>query len=101
MNKVAVDEATKKYWSTYFKEYGSTWVRDIPRRIKQATRRKIGAKELEGVLRPIAHETAKDGSLSIEAAFAGIIDGQEAKGFIVSSFDKEGTMQEFNFHRIK
>ena len=36
MDKVAVDEKAKQYWEQYYKEYGKSWVRDIPRRIKAA-----------------------------------------------------------------
>lgn len=34
--KWAVDEKAKAYWSEFYKEYGKSWVRDIPRKVKKA-----------------------------------------------------------------
>jgi hypothetical protein len=36
LQKWAVDEKAKKYWQDFYKEYGKSWVRDIPRKVKKA-----------------------------------------------------------------
>lgn len=36
LSKWAVDEKAKKYWESFYKEYGKSWVRDIPRKVKTA-----------------------------------------------------------------
>ena len=100
MQKVALDQAASKYWSDYFKEYGQAWVRNIPRRIKQATLRQQKASSIEGEFAPLAADTSKDGTLSIEAAFIGKIDDQNAKIMITASFNDEGKMKEFICNRI-
>ena len=100
MHKEAVDSKTKEYWSAYFKEYGQMWVRDIPRRIKAEMTTKLAAKEIEGRVAPLANCTTKDGMLSIEAAFVGKIDGQDAKGTAVAQFAQNGDLKSFEFTRI-
>jgi len=32
--RIAVDDAAKRYWQTYFGDYGSTWVGDVKRRLR-------------------------------------------------------------------
>lgn len=102
MNKVAVDKATKQYWDTYFKEYGKMWTRDIPRRIKAAmTRTKnLNIKIAEGNIVPIAHHVSEDNELSIEAAFSGKLDSQDASVLITASFNKEGRLLSFEANRV-
>ena len=99
-NKVAVDSTAKNYWGSYFKEYGQMWVRDIPRRIKQAVRREIKANEIDGELVPIAHDVSRDQTLSVEAAFVGKVDGVDTKILITASFNSEGQMQSIDTTRI-
>lgn len=100
MHKEAVDQKSKEYWSAYFKEYGQMWVRDMPRRIKQAARRHIAATELEGSVAPLAKHVAEDGSLSLEAAFVGQIDGEDTRGLILAEFTHDGTLKSFDFTRV-
>ena len=102
MDKTAADKATKEYWSAYFKEYGSMWVRDIPRRIKTAMVRTkdLGVKIAEGHVVPMAHDVSDDGIMSIEAAFTGKLDDQDGQVIIVAEFNSEGRMQKFEAVRI-
>jgi hypothetical protein len=100
MDKTAIDNAAKKYWGTYFREYGQMWVRDIPRRIKNAMRRTSKTANLDGTLAPMAANIGPDGSLSVEAAFVGKIDDQDAKILITALFDREGHMKEIETTRI-
>ena len=100
MDKVAVDSTAKNYWSTYFKEYGQMWVRDVPRRIKQAMTREIKATKLEGEIVPVAHDVSKDNTLSVEAAFIGKVDGVESKIMVTASFNAEGKMESIDTTRI-
>jgi hypothetical protein len=100
MDKVAVDSTAKNYWSTYFKEYGQMWVRDVPRRIKQAMTREIKATKLEGEIVPVAHDVSKDNTLSVEAAFIGKVDGVDSKIMITASFNAEGKMESIDTTRI-
>ena len=100
MQKVALDQAAKSYWSDYFKEYGQMWVRNIPRRIKQATIRHEKASSIEGEFAPLAGDVSSNGTLSIEAAFVGKLDDQDAKIMVTASFDEEGKMKEFICNRI-
>lgn len=99
MDKVAVDQKAKDYWSKYFAEYGKMWVKDVPRRIKQATRREAKGKMAEGVVVPLAKNITED-MLSVEAAFVGKIDDQDVKILVMASFDNEGKMKEFESSRI-
>ena len=99
MNKVAIDETAKKYWSEYFHTYGELWTRDIPRRLKSAALEKTAAK-IEGAFSPMANSVADDGSLSVEAAFVGTIDGQQARGLATAVFDKSGNITTFEFCRV-
>lgn len=103
MDKVAVDQATKEYWNNYFHEYGQMWTRDIPRRIKTAmtkTKDLGGVKIAEGNVVPVAHEVSPDGILSLEAAFTGKLDNQDAKVLITAEFTESGRMTKFEANRI-
>lgn len=102
MDKIAVDNATKKYWDTYFKEYGKMWTREIPRRVKTAMIRTkdLGVKTAEGNIVPIAHHIAEDDTLFIEAAFSGKLDDRDAKVLVLASFNKEGKMLSFEANRV-
>ena len=100
MDKVAVDSTAKNYWSTYFREYGQMWVRDVQRRIKQAMTREIKATKLEGEIVPVAHDVSKDNTLSIEAAFIGKVDGVDSKIMVTASFNAEGKMESIDTTRI-
>lgn len=100
MDKVAVDAAAKNYWSTYLKEFGEMWVRDIPRRIKQAIRREFKANEIEGSVAPLAREISEDKTLSVEAAFVGKIDDRAAKVLVTATFNPEGRMEGLDITRI-
>ncbi len=56
MNKVAIDEAAKKYWKLLYQEYGEQLVRDIPRRLKAALVANKKASNLDdGIVIPTAH----------------------------------------------
>lgn len=100
MNKTALDQTAKKYWSEYFKEYGQMWVRDIPRRIKLATVRQLHASKIDGEFVPIAANVGENSILSIEASFVGDIDDTEAKILVTASFEPEGKLIEFICNRI-
>ncbi len=98
MQKTALDQAAKSYWGDYFKEYGQMWVRDIPRRIKQAAARQLKA-EIEGEFAPIAGNV-NDGELSVEASFVGKIGYHNGKILVTASFDAEGKISEFICNRV-
>ncbi len=100
MHKKAVDAKSKEYWDSYFKEYGKSWTRDIPRRMKQAVRREVEASKIEGLFKPLAKHVNDDNSLSLEAAFIGKLDDQDAKVLITAEFNSNGVMQEFEATRI-
>lgn len=100
MDKVAVDQKAKEYWSSYFKDYGESWTRDIPRRIKQAMRREANVKDVVGNLVPIAANVAESGLLSVEAGFKGKIDDQDAQILVTASFDSDGKMLDFVLNRV-
>ena len=100
MNKTAVDKTCKEYWSKYFLDYGQMWTKDVPRRIKQAVRRKLEASTIDGEVAPIAKDVAKDGTLSIEAAFIGKLDNKDARVLVTATFNKEGRMEDLDVTRI-
>lgn len=101
MRKVAVDKATQNYWSDYFSEYGKMWVRDIPRRVKVAMRRKVNATKVEGNIAPIAANIDEnDDSLLIEAAFVGKIDDRDATILVTAEFDSSGNMQSIEAFQV-
>lgn len=99
MNKVALDTAAKDYWSEYFKEYGQMWVRDIPRRIKQAVRRDQKVASVDGSVVPIAKHI-NDGNISVEAAFVGKLDDVESKVLVTATFNPLGKMETIDITRI-
>jgi len=103
MNKTAVDKATKEYWDNYFMEYGQMWTRDIPRRIKTAMvrTRNIEAKTADGTVVPLAHNVSEDGTLSLEAAFKGDIDGAPSVVLVTAEFNEHGRMLKFEANRVK
>jgi len=100
MQKEAVDQAAKEYWSVYFKDYGKQWVRDIPRRIKQAMKQEFTASMINGNIAPIAADISENETLSLEAAFVGKIDDQNAKVLITASFNEDGEMNELICNRV-
>jgi hypothetical protein len=102
MDKTAVDSAANKYWSTYFKEYGKMWVRNIPKRIKTAMlqTKELNVKTAEGSIAPVAHDISEDGILSLEAAFSGKLDDQDARVLILAEFSEDGKMRKFEATRI-
>jgi len=100
MEKIAVDQKAKSYWSEYFKDYGQIWVRDIPRRIKQATIRKLKAETATGEFAPMAANVLDNGGLSVEAAFIGKLDNKSAKIMVTASFSEDGKLQEFVCNQI-
>ena len=102
MDKTAVDNAANKYWSTYFKEYGKMWVRNIPKRIKTAMlqTKELGVKTAEGNIVPVAYDISDSGVLSLEAAFSGKLDDQDAKVLVMAEFTEEGKLRKFEATRI-
>ena len=100
MEKTAVDQVAKNYWKSYFLNYGERWVSDIPRRIKQAIKRELKANVIDGEVAPLAKDIGKDGTLSIEAAFSGKLDGQDAKVLVTASFNGEGKLQDLDIAKI-
>ena len=101
MTKSAVDQATKKYWDTYFKDYGKMWTRSIPRRIKAAIKnvRGLGVRSIEGNVIPLA-QNVTDGFMSLEAAFSGKVNGNDAKFLITAEFNSDGRMLKFEHNQI-
>lgn len=102
MNKTAVDQATKEYWDNYFMEYGQMWTREIPRRIKTAMvkTRELSVKTANGIVVPLAHNVAEDGTLSLEAAFKGELDGQPSVVLVTAEFNEHGRMLKFEANRV-
>lgn len=93
--KWAVDEAAKKYWDEYYKEYGRTWTRDIPRRVKKAMveRVKLASNESQlGIVTPIATSIAAEG-VKLEGMF------RSASGdnfMFYAEFDHNGEVGRFD-----
>ena len=100
MEKIAVDQTCKNYWTSYFLGFGEMWVREIPRRLKQAVRRELKANAIECEVVPLAKDIGKDNTLSIEAAFVGKLDDQDAKVLVTATFSSEGKMQDLDVTRI-
>ena len=100
MIKTAVDNVAKKYWETYFSEYGQVWVRSIPRRIKSELQREFKASKIDGNVCPLAYEKADDGTLSVEAAFSGTIDNKAAKILVTAEFNEDGLLVKCDPTRI-
>jgi hypothetical protein len=93
--KTAVDQAAKDYWKAFYKEYGETWVKDVPRKIKAAliSNKKVAAKNDEvkpGQIRPLAHAKFTTGGIRVE----GIYQGANKKNLLfVADFDKAGNVK--------
>jgi hypothetical protein len=100
MEKTAVDKTAKDFWISYLKDYGQMWVRDLPRRIKQAVKRELKASTIEGEVVPLAKDISKDNTLSVEAAFIGKVDDKDAKVLITASFNGEGKLEDLDITRI-
>jgi hypothetical protein len=63
IEKWAVDSAAKEYWSSYFKEYGKTWVRDIPRKVRKAmtqSTKTANSEGAQGIVSPIGTAVTKE-----------------------------------------
>ncbi len=100
MRKEAVDQASKTYWSEYFRDYGKMWVRDIPRRVKAGIKKLSNSMSVEGTVAPLASHVGANGVVSVEAAFIGEIDGKQAKVLVTADLNDKGEFQEFHVNRI-
>ncbi|MHC4225231.1 MAG: hypothetical protein ACYSUN_14660 [Planctomycetota bacterium] len=106
MKKQALDEAAKKYWEDYFKDYGKLWVRDIPRKITAhlatSVKKQASARDevpLEGMTYPIWGTSMGDGSLFVEGTFKGHagLNGKSVRvaRFFGALFDAEGKLVKY------
>jgi hypothetical protein len=68
-SKQAVDQAAKSYWSDYFKEYGTAFVRSIPLKVKAAVEKNAGLEQADGVLLPRAAALVSDGLTRLEGVY--------------------------------
>jgi hypothetical protein len=88
MNKTAVDQAAKDYWSDLFGEYGDALCRDIPRRIKAAllANKKVASVDDSRVdIKPVA--SAKDGDNFL---VEGLYCDESVKLLFKATLDKAG-----------
>lgn len=103
MKKQALDEAAKKYWEEYFKDYGKLWVRDIPRKITAhlatSVRRHATVKKqitVEGEALPLWGKEQADGSLFVEGAFKGqVANGKQIRLMWAALFDADGKILKY------
>lgn len=94
LSKVAVDAAAKKYWESFYKEYGRAWVRDIPRRVKtaMAETRRIASVDVEsGQVFPTAATLVGD-----VATIEGLIKTSGADHMFQASFNGDGDIIAFD-----
>lgn len=95
LQKEAVDAKAKQYWESLYKEYGKTWVRDIPRRILTAVAEHTKTAKVEdvvGSITPVA--TAVAGTkLFMEGIFT---PNAGKKLLFCAEFDAEGSVKEFD-----
>lgn len=91
--KWAVDSTAAEYWSKYYKEYGKSWVRDIPRRVKKAMadNTKVAHAEL-GVVTPVGGSVTADG-VFLEGKFRTATGEQH---LFYAEFDHEGAVKRFD-----
>lgn len=97
-NKVAVDEAAKKYWKLLWPDYGEDLCRDIPRRIKAALQdhKKIATMNEVATVLPVAHATSLDG-LQLE----GIYKDATTKLMFHVAFDKDLEVKEIQSFELR
>ena len=100
IDKVAVDSAAKDYWTGYYKEYGKTWVRDIPRKIKKAMAGGTKTANDEGLQGKVA---AIGSALTDEAVFLeGLFTATNGSEFaFAAKFDHDGNVVEFDALPLK
>ena len=95
LEKWAVDSAAKEYWSSYFKEYGKTWVRDIPRKVRKAmaqNTKTASNNSALGIVSPIGTAWTKE-AIFLEGLYT------PAKGAplaFIAKFDHEGNVIGFD-----
>ena len=95
LEKWAVDSAAKEYWSSYFKEYGKTWVREIPRKVRKAMASTIKTANTDGVagiVSPIGAAITED-AVYLEGMFTP--PSGSALAFY-AKFDHDGALSEFD-----
>lgn len=97
MNKIAIDDAAKKYWKLLWGEYGEQLVRDIPRRIKAAlvANKKLASVE-EGIVLPTAHVVSGD-NLLVE----GMYRDSNTKMLFLATLDKELNVKELKSFNLR
>jgi hypothetical protein len=100
--KTAVDQAAKDYWISFYKEYGETWVRDVPRKVKAAliADKRIAAKDTEvqpGQLYPLAHARLSTGGIRVEGIYRA--GGEKRLAFVVD-FDKDGASKDIKTYEL-
>lgn len=92
INKVAVDEAAKKYWKMLFADmgYGEALVRDIPRRIKAALvdNKRVASVSNNASIIPIAVAKSSDNGIVIE----GLFKDTKTKLLFKASLDNDGSV---------
>jgi hypothetical protein len=98
--KWAVDSTAKQYWESYYKEYGKSWVRDIPRRVKKAMveNKKVASEQVAdaGVVTPVATAILPNGGVALEGMFRGNTD----KFVFQAEFDAEGKITSFDVVKL-
>lgn len=93
-DKWAVDEAAKKYWENYYKEYGKSWVRDIPRRVKKAMVESKTASD-NGIVTPVG-KAVSDNGVVLEGMYR-----TDAGNFLFrADFDHEGNITSFDASKL-
>lgn len=97
MNKIAIDDAAKKYWKLLYGEYGEQLVRDIPRRIKAAlvANKKLASVD-EGIVLPTAHVVSGD-KLLVE----GMYRDSTTKMLFLATLDKDCNVQELKSFNLR
>ncbi len=99
MNKIALDDAAKKYYKLLWGEYGEQLVREIPRRIKAAliANKRLASAQEEGIVLPAACVRAADGGLLIE----GMYRDSGTKVMFLASLDKECNVREIKSFQLR
>jgi hypothetical protein len=98
LTKWAVDSTAKEYWTKYYKEYGKSWVKDIPKRVKRAmaTNQKVAHADF-GVVTPVGTSVTADG-VFLEGMFRAAGSGEQF--LFYAEFNHEGKIKRFDSTKL-
>jgi hypothetical protein len=95
LNKNAIDNAAKDYWSKYYGEYGKSWVREIPRKIKTAMSQINKQASDDMVIKPLV-SIIEDTGLVLE----GICKTSDSMFSFMAEFDNTGKVVDFDIANL-